>query len=307
MNIDAVFGRYIAKDSAVHRMDPRAKLLLSILFMVMAFAAGSYVSLGVAALFTAGMFAFAHISLRQAFTSIAPLAILVVFTALLNIFFVQGGEVYFQLWIICISQQGLHQALFIAIRLTMLLLGVSLLTLATTTLDLTDGFERLLEPFKRFGLPAHELSMMMGIALRFLPQFAIELRTIYRAQISRGANFGKGPKGGVAMMTSLIVPLFTSAFRNAFFGHGCALLSWRRKPHPLKRTLFQQARYRRYRLFRNRHCSCTGNRSRLEHAVINAEPYSSPLPHSCKSQPSKENQHARVKPQTANASSHNNI
>ena len=147
--------------------------------------------------------------------SIAPLAILVVFTALLNIFFVQGGEVYFQLWIICINQQGLHQALFIAIRLTMLLLGVSLLTLATTTLDLTDGFERLLEPFKRFGLPAHELSMMMGIALRFLPQFAIELRTIYRAQISRGANFGKGPKGGVAMMTSLIVPLFTSAFRHA--------------------------------------------------------------------------------------------
>lgn len=215
MNIDAVFGRYIAKDSAVHRMDPRAKLLLSILFMVMVFAAGSYVSLGVAALFTAGMFAFAHISLRQAFTSIAPLAILVVFTALLNIFFVQGGEVYFQLWIICISQQGLHQALFIAIRLTMLLLGVSLLTLTTTTLDLTDGFERLLEPFKRFGLPAHELSMMMGIALRFLPQFAIELRTIYRAQISRGANFGKGPKGGVAMMTSLIVPLFTSAFRHA--------------------------------------------------------------------------------------------
>mgnify|MGYP002538713271 CR=1 FL=1 len=204
MNIDAVFGRYIAKDSAVHRMDPRAKLLLSILFMVMVFAAGSYVSLGVAALFTAGMFAFAHISLRQAFTSIAPLAILVVFTALLNIFFVQGGEVYFQLWIICISQQGLHQALF-----------MSLLTLATTTLDLTDGFERLLEPFKRFGLPAHELSMMMGIALRFLPQFAIELRTIYRAQISRGANFGKGPKGGVAMMTSLIVPLFTSAFRHA--------------------------------------------------------------------------------------------
>ena len=310
MNIDAVFGRYIAKDSAVHRMDPRAKLLLSILFMVMVFAAGSYVSLGVAALFTAGMFAFAHISLRQAFTSIAPLAILVVFTALLNIFFVQGGEVYFQLWIICISQQGLHQALFIAIRLTMLLLGVSLLTLATTTLDLTDGFERLLEPFKRFGLPAHELSMMMGIALRFLPQFAIELRTIYRAQISRGANFGKGPKGGrchddFAYCASVYQRVPTR--RNAFFGHGRALLSWRRKPHPLKRTLFQQARYRRYRLFRNRHCSRTGDRPRLEHAAVNTKPCTSPLPHSCKSQPSKESQHASVKPQTASASSHNNI
>lgn len=215
MNLQPVFGRYIAKDSPVHRMDPRAKLLLSLLFMAVAFAAQSYAALGVAALVTFGMFAFAHISLRQAFTSIAPLAILVLFTAILNVFFVQGGTVYFQFGIICISEQGLNQALFIGIRLTLLLLGVSLLTLATTTLDLTDGFEHLMEPFRRFGLPAHELSMLMGIALRFLPQFALELRTIYRAQISRGANFKTSTKSSVALMTSLIVPLFTSAFRHA--------------------------------------------------------------------------------------------
>lgn len=214
-DIQTVFGRYISKDSVVHRMDPRAKLLLALLFMVMVFAAGSYVSLAVAAVFTAGMFAFARISVRQAFVSIAPLAILVIFTALLNIFFVQGGEVYFQFWIICISQGGLEQALFIAIRLTMLLLGVSLLTLATTTLDLTDAFEHLLKPYSRFGLPAHELSMILGIALRFLPQFAIELRTIYRAQLSRGANFSTSTKSTLQLMVSLIVPLFTSAFRHA--------------------------------------------------------------------------------------------
>lgn len=214
-DIQTVFGRYISKDSVVHRMDPRAKLLLALLFMVMVFAAGSYVSLAVAAVFAAGMFAFARISVRQAFVSIAPLAILVIFTALLNIFFVQGGEVYFQFWIICISQGGLEQALFIAIRLTMLLLGVSLLTLATTTLDLTDAFEHLLKPFSRFGLPAHELSMILGIALRFLPQFAIELRTIYRAQLSRGANFSTSTKSTLQLMVSLIVPLFTSAFRHA--------------------------------------------------------------------------------------------
>ncbi len=214
-DIQTVFGRYISKDSVVHRMDPRAKLLLALLFMVMVFAAGSYVSLAVAAVFTAGMFAFARISVRQAFVSIAPLAILVIFTALLNIFFVQGGEVYFQFWIVCISQGGLEQALFIAIRLTMLLLGVSLLTLATTTLDLTDAFEHLLKPFSRFGLPAHELSMILGIALRFLPQFAIELRTIYRAQLSRGANFSTSTKSTLQLMVSLIVPLFTSAFRHA--------------------------------------------------------------------------------------------
>ena len=121
MSIQTIFGRYLSRDSAVHKMDPRAKLLLSLLFMVMVFAAGSYPALGVAALFTFGMFAFARISLRQAFVSIAPLAFLVIITALLNIFFVQGGEVYFQAGIICISQKGIEQAIFIAIRLTLLL------------------------------------------------------------------------------------------------------------------------------------------------------------------------------------------
>lgn len=215
MNLQAIFGRYISKDSFVHRMDPRAKLLLALVFMVMVFAASSYFSLAIAALFTFALFWFSNITPRQAFTSIAPLAFLVVITALLNIFFVQGGEVYFQFSIICISENGLQQAIFIAIRLTLLLLGMSLLTLTTTTLDLTDAFEHLLRPFRRIGLPSHELSMMLGIALRFLPQFVIEIQTIYRAQISRGANFSTSPKGWLAMMTSLIVPLFTSAFRHA--------------------------------------------------------------------------------------------
>lgn len=216
MNFEtAVFGRYITKDSFVHKMDPRAKLMLSLLFIVMVFCAGSYIALGVAALFTVGMFAASRISVREAVSSIAPLFIIVVFAALLSMFFTNSGEVYFQAWVLCISSGGLDRALFGAIRLTILLLGISLLTLATTTLDLTDAFEGLLEPFRRFGLPAHELSMMMGIALRFLPQFAIELRTIYRAQISRGANFSTSAKGSLALMTSLIVPLFTSAFRHA--------------------------------------------------------------------------------------------
>lgn len=215
MNLQTIFGRYISRDSIVHRMDPRAKLLLSILFMVVVFAAQSYVALAVAALFMFGMFFFAKISIKQAFVSIAPLAILVVFTGLLNIFFVQGGQVYFQFGIICISEQGLHQCLFIVIRLTLLLLGMSLLTLSTTTLNITDAFEKLLGPLKRIGVPAHELATMMGIALRFLPQFATELQTIYRAQISRGANFKTNARGTFNMMVSLIVPLFTSAFRHA--------------------------------------------------------------------------------------------
>lgn len=204
MNLQTIFGRYISRDSVVHRMDPRAKLLLSVLFMVVVFAAQSYVALAVAAVFTFGMFFFAKISIKQAFVSIAPLAILVVFTGLLNIFFVQGGQIYFQFGIICISEQGLNQCLFIVIRLTLLLLGMSLLTLSTTTLNITDGFEELLKPFKRFGVPAHELATMMGIALRFLPQFATELQTIYRAQVSRGANFKTNARGTFSMIAETL-------------------------------------------------------------------------------------------------------
>lgn len=210
----AVIGRYWPGTSPVHRMDPRAKLLLSLALMAVVFVAnvGNFWGLAVCAAFVFGFFALAGIPLRSAFKSIAPLAFIVFITALLNVFFVQGGQVLFEWWIFRISEAGIWQAAFIACRLLLLLLGMSLLTLTTTTLDITDAFEYLLHPFARIGVPAHELSMMMGIALRFLPQFTFELQTVYRAQISRGATFSKGK---VRMLASLMVPLFTSAFRHA--------------------------------------------------------------------------------------------
>lgn len=197
-------------------MDPRAKLLLSLVVMVIIFVAQTFWGLAACAAFTTAFFVIAKIPLTKAIRSIAPLAFILVFTALLNVFFVQGGTVYFEWWIIRISEAGLVQAAFIAVRLFLLLLSMSLLTLTTATLDITDAFEYLLKPFARIGVPAHELSMIMGIALRFLPQFTTELQTVYRAQISRGATFAGGPlKGGVRMITSLMIPLFTSAFRHA--------------------------------------------------------------------------------------------
>lgn len=197
-------------------MDPRAKLLLSLAVMAVIFVAQTFWGLAVCAAFTAAFFIVAKIPLGKALKSIAPLAFILVITALLNVFFVQGGTVYFQWWIIQISEAGLVQAAFIAVRLFLLLISMSLLTLTTATLDITDAFEYLLKPFARIGMPAHELSMIMGIALRFLPQFATELQTVYRAQISRGATFAAGPfKGGMRTITSLMVPLFTSAFRHA--------------------------------------------------------------------------------------------
>lgn len=212
----AVFGQYWAADSFVHRMDPRVKLLLSVAIMVVVFCAQGWVGLAVCTAFIVGFYAVSHIPISQAIRSVAPLLFLVVLTALLNVLFVQGGEVYFQWWIICISEDGVTRAAFIACRLFLLLLSASLLTLTTATLDITEAFERLLTPFTRIGLPAHELGMMMGIALRFLPQFMNELRIIYRAQISRGATFSaRSLMGGSNSLMSLIIPLFTSAFRHA--------------------------------------------------------------------------------------------
>lgn len=212
----AIIGRYWPGSSPLHRLDPRAKLVLSLAFMAVVFAAQTFWGLALCALFVVGFFVLAKIPAGAALTSIAPLAFIVVITALLNIFFVQGGPVLFSWWIIQVSEGGLVSAAFIACRLVLLLLGMSLLTLTTTTLDITEAFERLLGPFTRFGVPAHELGMMMGIALRFLPQFAFELQTIRRAQMSRGATFTANPfKGGLSSLTSLMVPLFTSAFRHA--------------------------------------------------------------------------------------------
>lgn len=212
MSGETIIGRYQPGSSPLHRMDARAKLVLALALMMVVFVAQTFWGLAVCAIFVIAFFALARISIRSALRSIAPLAFIVVVTALLNIFFIQGGQVLFEWWIIRISEGGLVQAAFISCRLLLLLLGMSLLTLTTQTLDLTDAFEHLLGPLARIGVPAHELSMMMGIALRFLPQFAQELTIIYRAQSSRGAVFSSGR---MKTLLSLMVPLFTSAFRHA--------------------------------------------------------------------------------------------
>lgn len=165
----ALFGRYMAGTSLVHRMDARAKLMLSLAFMVAVFLAQSFYGLAVCAVFVFAAFQVSDIAVRSAFKSIAPLAFIVVITALLNIFFVQGGTELVSWGFIRISEGGLVSAAFIGVRLLLLLLGMSLLTLTTPTLDITDAFEYLLGPLARIGVPTHELSMMMGIALRFLP------------------------------------------------------------------------------------------------------------------------------------------
>ena len=212
----AIIGQYWPEDSLVHAMDPRVKFILSFVLMAAVFCAATPLSLAVAALFVVGFYAASRIPLLQAIRAIGPLLVLVVLTALLNVLFVQGGHVYFEFGIICISEKGLQSAVFIGCRLLLLLMGMSLLTLTTATLDITAAFERLMTPLARIGVPAHELGMILGIALRFLPQFMTELGIIYRAQKSRGAHFSANPfRGGIQSLTALLIPLFTSAFRHA--------------------------------------------------------------------------------------------
>ena len=213
---EALFGRYWEAESPLHRLDPRVKVAGSLLLVITTFCAWNFFALGLLAVAMVALFALARIPFTQALRSIAPLSFIIVLTALFNLFCVQGGNVLFAWGPFTISEEGVRQAIFIAIRLTLLLLAGSLLTLTTTSLDITEALERLLAPLARIGVPAHEFSLVLGIALRFLPPFAEEFKTIRGAQLARGAKLATSPvKGGLSGLTSLLVPLFTSAFRHA--------------------------------------------------------------------------------------------
>ena len=215
MNTAFSFGSYYAGNSIVHQMDPRAKLTLGIAFLIIVLCAQNFWALACIFMGVAGMYVLSHIPAKHALQSLAPLLFIVVVASILNLFVIQDGNVVIHWWFITITSGGIYSCAFIATRLLLMMMGMSLITLTTTTLDLTEAFEQMLRPFARLGLPAHELSMIMGIALRFMPQFAQEFVTIYRAQISRGARMSRGPFKTARMLSSLMVPLFTSAFRHA--------------------------------------------------------------------------------------------
>ena len=228
------FGSYYPGDSAIHRLDPRTKLLLGFVFLITTLTVGGFRGLAPVAMFVVLIYAVSRVPVRRVLSSMAPLLAIVVVVAVLNLFTDQSGRILWQLGFLQISEGSLHSAAFMACRLTLMMAGMSAITLTTPTLDLTAGFERLLAPFARVGLPAHELGMIMGIALRFMPQFATEMKQTADAQASRGARVTGGPLGGVRMLGSVAIPLFTGVFRHAetlSAAHGCPLLSWRAGPH----------------------------------------------------------------------------
>ena len=209
-------GQYFPGRSALHRMDPRAKILLTIAMIAAVFAAGTW--LGYVMLFA---FAFAAIrvsgvGMKFVLRGLKPIFFIVVLTFLINIFFTTGGTALVHWKFINITDKGLYAATRMALRLILLVLVTQLLTLTTSSIALTDAIEALLKPLSKIGFPAHEMAMMMSIALRFIPTLLEETDKIMKAQQARGADFESGNLIGRARaMLPLLVPLFVSAFRRA--------------------------------------------------------------------------------------------
>ena len=214
---DITLGQYFPGTSVIHRMDPRAKLLILVAYIVALFLAVSWVSYGVLAAFLILCIKISAIPPKSIVKGMKPLVFILVFTGVLNIFFTTGeGEPLVDFWVITIYTEGLLRAFFMVIRILMLISGTFLLTYTTSPIALTDALESLLGPLKKIGVPVHELSMMMCIALRFIPTLIEETDKIMCAQKARGADFENGSIIDRAKaLVPILVPLFISAFRRA--------------------------------------------------------------------------------------------
>ena len=209
-------GQYYPVDSPVHRLDPRIKLLLTVGLIVAVFLAKDFLAYGILLGFIILAARLSHVPFRLLLKGLKPLRIILILTFLLNLFFTAGDTVWVQFWIIRITKEAFLQAMFFSLRLVFLVAGTSLLTLTTSPVALADGIEMLLTPLKKIHFPAHELAMMMTIALRFIPTLLEETDKIKKAQMARGADFETGNLIARAKaMVPLLVPLFVSAFRRA--------------------------------------------------------------------------------------------
>jgi len=213
---DITLGQYFPGTSVVHRLDPRTKLIVLIGYIVALFTAVSWISYALVFLFLAYSIAISSIPLKSIVRGMKPLVMILVFTGLLNLLFTTGETVLVSFWKITITLEGLVRATMMVIRILMLISGTFLLTYTTSPISLTDGLESLLGPLKKIHLPVHELSMMMCIALRFIPTLIEETDKIISAQKARGADFENGKLlERVKALVPILVPLFISAFRRA--------------------------------------------------------------------------------------------
>ena len=240
---DITLGQYFPGDTVIHRLDPRTKLLMVILYIVSLFLCEWFISYGVALAFLITAVVLSKIRPKALFKGLKPLLIIILFTAVLNLFYTDG-TVLVKFWIFKITREGIINAFFLVLRIMLLVMGTFLLTYTTSPIALTDGLESLLSPLKKVGFPVHELAMMMSIALRFIPNLIEETDKIISAQKARGADFETGNIFRRAKaLIPILVPLFVSAFRRA---DELATAMECRCYHGGKgRTKLKQLRYRR--------------------------------------------------------------
>lgn len=208
-------GQYIPGDSALHRLDPRTKIVWTGILMVAVFLLKTWQEYVMMGAFILILLLVSEVPLKQTLKGIKPLLFILILTAVLNIFFI-GGTPLFEIGPVKVTYEGVISAVALFARLVMLIVSASLMTLTTTPIAMTDGIEKLLKPFEKIGVPAHEIAMMMSIALRFIPTLLEEAQRIMKAQSSRGADFDTGSiVSRVKSFIPVLVPLFVSAFKRA--------------------------------------------------------------------------------------------
>lgn len=213
---DITIGQYFPGDSVIHKLDPRFKIIITLLFIMMLFTGDSIWCLAIGAVFTLFSIVLSKIPFKLFGKSVKPLLPFLLITALLNVFFVSTGDILWQWKFLKLTSDGINISVFMIIRIVLLIAGSSLLTYTTSPITLTDAIERLLSPLKKLKFPVHELSMMMSIALRFIPTLIEETDKIMSAQKARGAQLDSGSLvTRVKNLISIMIPLFISAFRRA--------------------------------------------------------------------------------------------
>jgi energy-coupling factor transport system permease protein len=213
---DITIGQYFPGESFVHRMDPRMKIVLTFAYMVVLFVAFNAFGLALAGLFMVGVIFLAHIPARMVFRGVRPIVPIVIITTVINAFYASGHPIFTLFGFMTVTWEGLELALFMSVRIVFLIVGTSMMTYTTSPIALTDGLEILMGPLKKIRVPVHELSMMMTIALRFIPTLVEETDKIISAQKARGADFETGNlMRRMKALLPIMIPLFVSAFRRA--------------------------------------------------------------------------------------------
>ena len=212
---DITLGQYYPGYSVIHKLDSRLKIILTLCFMVAVFVANDFVGYIVVFIYIASTIKISKVPVKYILRGLKPVFLILAFTFILNML-MTDGTIVVKFWIFKITYEGIYRALFMVFRIVFLIIGSSLLTFTTKPVKMTDGIESLLKPFVRFGLPAHELAMMMTIALRFIPTLLEETDKIMKAQIARGADFETGSIFKRAKnLIPIFIPLLISAFRMA--------------------------------------------------------------------------------------------